>query len=161
VFADGGRADRKAQLAKVVVDIGQHIQHIDIAIVERRGDANVHVKLVRDRDLYRTIAADYGKERARDSKRSLDPECLAGFRTTAHGCARSIICRSDPKPGGRRRLLASGATRAAISGIGSPKSERDRLEANPAAGDARIGQSSPPASQNRRGRGSPADNEEI
>ena len=43
VFADGGRADRKAQLAKVVVDIGQHIQHIDIAIVERRGDANVHV----------------------------------------------------------------------------------------------------------------------
>ena len=80
VFADGGRADRKAQLAKVVVDIGQHIQHIDIAIVERRGDANVHVKLVRDRDLYRTIAADYGKERAREIKSSLDPQCLSGFR---------------------------------------------------------------------------------
>src|SRR5712691_13403000 len=35
VFADGGRAERKAQLAKVVADIGQHIQHIDIAIVEK------------------------------------------------------------------------------------------------------------------------------
>jgi len=79
VFADGGRAERKAQLAKVVADIGQHIQHIDIAIVEKSEGANVRVKLVRDRDLYRTIAASYGKERAREIKSSLDPQCLSGF----------------------------------------------------------------------------------
>src|ERR1700760_4379886 len=30
VFADGNRPDRKAELAKVVADIGQRIQHLDI-----------------------------------------------------------------------------------------------------------------------------------
>jgi Protein of unknown function (DUF2927) len=80
VIADGGRADRKAQLAKVIADIGQRIAHLDIAMTERSEDANVHVKLVRDRDLYRTIAASYGKERAREIRSSLDPQCLSGFR---------------------------------------------------------------------------------
>jgi hypothetical protein len=80
VFADGNRADRKAQLAKVIADIGQRIAHLDIAMVDNSGDANVHVKLVRDRDLDRTIAASYGKERAREIRSSLDPQCLSGFR---------------------------------------------------------------------------------
>ena len=80
VFADGDRADRKAQLGKVVADIAQHIQHLDIAMAEKREDANVNVRLVRDRDLYRTIATYYGKERAREIKNSLDPQCLSGFR---------------------------------------------------------------------------------
>jgi Protein of unknown function (DUF2927) len=80
VFADGHRGDRKAQLAKVVADIGARIQHLDIAMVETSEAANVVVKLVRDRDLYRTIAASYGKERAREIRSSLDPQCLSGFR---------------------------------------------------------------------------------
>jgi hypothetical protein len=80
VFADGPRADRKAQLAKVVADIGQRIQNLDIAMADRREDANVTVQLVRDRDLYRTIARDYGSERAKEIKTSLDPQCLSGFR---------------------------------------------------------------------------------
>ncbi len=80
VFADGGRADRKAQLAKVVADIAQRVQHLDIAMAEKEEDANVSVKLVRDRDLYRTIATYYGKERAREIRSSLDPQCLSGFR---------------------------------------------------------------------------------
>jgi Protein of unknown function (DUF2927) len=80
VFADGGRADRKAQLATVVADIAQRVQHLDIAMAETREDANVSVKLVRDRDLYRTIATYYGKDRAREIKSSLDPQCLSGFR---------------------------------------------------------------------------------
>jgi len=80
VFADGDRADRKAQLGKVVADIAQHIQHLDIAMAEKREDANVNVRLVRDRDLYRTITTYYGKERAREIKSSLDPQCLSGFR---------------------------------------------------------------------------------
>src|SRR5215470_1831523 len=73
VFADGSRADRKTQLAAVVADIARHVQHLDIAMTDRSEDANVGVKLVRDRDLYRTIAAHYGKERAREIKHSLDP----------------------------------------------------------------------------------------
>jgi hypothetical protein len=80
VFADGDRKDRKAQLAKVVADIAQRVQHLDIAMADKSEDANVHVKLVRDRDLYRTIASAYGKERAREIKHSLDPQCLSGFR---------------------------------------------------------------------------------
>ena len=38
------------------------------------------VKLVRDRDLYRTISTFYGSERASEIKSSLDPQCLSGFR---------------------------------------------------------------------------------
>jgi hypothetical protein len=80
VFADGDRADRKAQLAKVIADIGAHVQHLDIAMAESGDAANISVRLVRDRDLDRTIADAYGKERAREIKTSLDPQCLSGFR---------------------------------------------------------------------------------
>jgi len=80
VFADGNRTDRKAQLAKVVADIGARIQHLDIAMAESSDAANVLVKLVRDRDLYRTITTFYGSERAREIRTSLDPQCLSGFR---------------------------------------------------------------------------------
>jgi Protein of unknown function (DUF2927) len=80
VFADGNRPDRKAQLAKVVADIGQRIAHLDIAMAETSEAANVLVQLVRDRDLYRTITKSYGSERAKEIKTSLDPQCLSGFR---------------------------------------------------------------------------------
>ena len=80
VFADGNRADRKAQLAKIVADIAARVQHLDIAMAATNDDANVLVKLVRDRDLNRTIATFYGSERAREIRSSLDPQCLSGFR---------------------------------------------------------------------------------
>jgi Protein of unknown function (DUF2927) len=80
VFADGNRPDRKAQLAKVVADIGQRVQHLEIAMAGTSEDANVVVKLVRDRDLYRTITGSYGRERAKEIRTSLDPQCLSGFR---------------------------------------------------------------------------------
>jgi Protein of unknown function (DUF2927) len=80
VFADGIRSDRKLQLAKVVADISQRVQHLDIAMTEASEGANVMVKLVRDRDLFHTISTFYGSERAREIKTSLDPQCLSGFR---------------------------------------------------------------------------------
>ncbi|HWX06176.1 MAG TPA: DUF2927 domain-containing protein [Bradyrhizobium sp.] len=80
VFADGNRPDRKAQLAKVVADIGRRVQHLDIAMAGTLDDANVVVKLVRDRDLDRTITSFYGRERAKEIHSSLDPQCLSGFR---------------------------------------------------------------------------------
>src|SRR5207237_8899946 len=80
VFADGNRADRKVQLAKVVADIAQRVQHLDIAMAETSNSANVTVKLVRDRDLFRTISTFYGSERAREIKTSLDPQCMSGLR---------------------------------------------------------------------------------
>ncbi len=71
---------RKAQLAKVVADIGRRIEHLDIAMADAREAANVRVTLVRDRDLFRTIRSFYGEERAREIRKSLDPQCLSGFR---------------------------------------------------------------------------------
>jgi hypothetical protein len=91
VFAAGNRADRKTQLAKVIADIGARIAHLDIAIVDSADAANVSVTLVRDRDLDRTIARTYGRERAREIKTSLDPQCLSGF----HKNERYEIERSD------------------------------------------------------------------
>src|SRR5881394_4445558 len=80
VFADGNRPDRKAQLTKIVADIATKVQHLDIAMAESSDAANVLVKLVRDRDLFRTITTFYGAERAREIRASLDPQCLSGFR---------------------------------------------------------------------------------
>src|SRR5436309_4991999 len=80
VFADGTRTDRKAQLSKIVADIAARVQHLDIAMAGSLEDANVQVKLVRDRDLQRTITTFYGSERAKEIRSSLDPQCLSGFR---------------------------------------------------------------------------------
>src|SRR6476620_6019782 len=80
VYAESDRADRKAQLAKVVDDIGRRVQHLDIAMIDSSEAANVRVKLVRDRDLFRTISSFYGAEKAREIRTSLDPQCLSGFR---------------------------------------------------------------------------------
>lgn len=80
VFAESDRADRKTQLAKVVADIGTRVQHLNIAMAGSSEAANVRVKLVRDRDLFRTISSFYGAEKAREIRTSLDPQCLSGFR---------------------------------------------------------------------------------
>ncbi|WP_291855981.1 DUF2927 domain-containing protein [Bradyrhizobium sp.] len=80
VFADGARADRKAQLARVVADIARRVQHLDIAMADNDEAANVRVKLVRDRDLYRTMTSLFGRQRAGEIRASLDPQCLSGFR---------------------------------------------------------------------------------
>ena len=79
VFAEG-RADRKAQISKVVTDIALRVKHLDIAMADSGDDANVTVKLVRDRDLHRTITTFYGSDRAKEIRNSLDPQCLSGFR---------------------------------------------------------------------------------
>lgn len=84
VFAETDRADRKAQLTKVVADIGSRVRHLDIAMTSASEAANVRVKMVRDRDLYRTIASFYGAEKAREIRTSLDPQCLSGFRKNDH-----------------------------------------------------------------------------
>jgi hypothetical protein len=81
VFVDDrAKPDRRAQVAAVVGDIGARIHHLDIGVTEDRSTANVRVTLVRDRDLARTIREFYGRDRARKIQRSLEPQCLSGFR---------------------------------------------------------------------------------
>jgi hypothetical protein len=92
VFAAGvNRPDRKAQLAKVVADIGRRVAHLDIAMAATIDDATIVVTLVRDRDLIATVQRFYGKQRAREIRSSLDPQCLSGFRKNE----RSEIEHSD------------------------------------------------------------------
>jgi hypothetical protein len=64
----------------VVADIQSKIAHIDIAMARAQADANVIVTLVRDRDMLRHIRRLYGVDRARQIQKSLEPQCLSGFR---------------------------------------------------------------------------------
>jgi Protein of unknown function (DUF2927) len=75
--------DRSAQVESVIADIRMRIRHLDIASTKKRSEANVILSLVRDRDLTRTIRSRYGINRARRIQRSLEPQCLSGFRKDA------------------------------------------------------------------------------
>jgi Protein of unknown function (DUF2927) len=80
VFIDNRvQADRSSMIAKVVADIAEHVDRLDIAVTQDRRAANMVVTLVRHRDLKPTIRAFYGPERARQIERQLNPECLSGF----------------------------------------------------------------------------------
>jgi hypothetical protein len=80
VFIDNRvQADRRGIIAKVVADIAEHVDQLDIAVTQDRSAANMVVTLVRHRDLKQTIRTFYGPERARQIERQLNPECLSGF----------------------------------------------------------------------------------
>jgi hypothetical protein len=72
--------NRSEQVARVVDDIRARIRNIDLKLTTRRNEANIVVSLVRDQDLARTIRSFYGIDRARRIQRSLEPQCLSGFR---------------------------------------------------------------------------------
>jgi len=72
--------DRRGQVTAAVDDIRRRIRNLDIAITERQNEANITMTLVRDRDLSRTIRAVFGIDRARRIQKSLQPQCLSGFR---------------------------------------------------------------------------------
>jgi Protein of unknown function (DUF2927) len=81
VFIDSrGKPDRGAQLRDVIADIKARVQHLDIALSANRDDANVFVRIVRERDLPRTLQEAYGRARGREIMRRLEPQCLSGFR---------------------------------------------------------------------------------
>jgi hypothetical protein len=81
VYVDNrSQPDRSAAVASVVADIRSRIHNLDIAMTTQHDDAEVVVMLVRDRDLARTIRSLYGVDRARRIQRSLEPQCLSGFR---------------------------------------------------------------------------------
>jgi hypothetical protein len=81
VFIDSqAKPDRAAETAEVVADIGRRVGGLTISVVPQRAEANVIVTLVRDRDMPKAIERVYGKERGRSIQRSLDPQCLSGFR---------------------------------------------------------------------------------
>lgn len=83
VYVDSqAKPDRRAALAAVVADIRARIANIDLAVTEQRAEANVIVRLVRNRDLAKTISSVYGAAGRRIVK-SLEPQCLSGFSKDA------------------------------------------------------------------------------
>jgi hypothetical protein len=81
VYVDNkARPDRSPQVAAVVADIRRRIRDLDIAMTSRRDDAQIVVSLVYDRNLARAIRSLYGIDRAGRIQRSLEPQCLSGFR---------------------------------------------------------------------------------
>lgn len=74
-----GRPDRRRETIKTVAAIKRHIAHLDIAVIERRAEANVIVRLVRERDFARAVRDLYGGD-SRAILKSLEPQCLSGFR---------------------------------------------------------------------------------
>jgi hypothetical protein len=92
VFIDNRAApDRTPQVKAAIADIRNHIRNLDISMAEKRDDANMIVSLVNDRDLSRMIRTIYGIDRARRIQRTLEPQCLSGFRKDEG----SHILRSD------------------------------------------------------------------
>jgi hypothetical protein len=81
VFIDSSSpsTDRGIELRAVIADIRAHIANLDISVTSRRDEANFIVRLVRDRDLKKTVMELYGS-RGRQIVRSLEPQCLSGFR---------------------------------------------------------------------------------
>jgi hypothetical protein len=71
--------DRVAQVAAIVADIRAHVAHLDIGMVTDPAAANVTVRLVRNRDIARTIRGYFGDQAGR-IQHKLDPQCLSGYR---------------------------------------------------------------------------------
>jgi hypothetical protein len=81
VLADSrAKPDRRKQVENVVDDIRSKIRHLDIAMADSSKEANITVTLVRDRDIEKTIRKFYGREQAARIVKSLEPQCLSGFR---------------------------------------------------------------------------------
>jgi hypothetical protein len=81
IFIDNrAKPDRSQQVTNAVADIKSRIRDLDMAVTDKRNEANIVVTMVRDRDLARTIRSIYGIERARRIQSSLEPQCLSGFR---------------------------------------------------------------------------------
>jgi hypothetical protein len=92
IFIDNrATPDRTPQVEAAIADIRRRVRNLDIARTKQRDDANMVVSLIHDRDLARMIRAVYGIDRARRIQRSLEPQCLSGFRKDES----SRILRSD------------------------------------------------------------------
>ncbi len=74
-----GAPDRRAEIAAIIADIRAHVDHLDLAITDDRQAANFVVTLVQQRDLASTIRSHYGRDKAKQIQRLLNPQCLSGI----------------------------------------------------------------------------------
>ena len=85
VFVVGrGVPDRRSDVERVIADIRAHVDHLDVAVTNDRGSANVEVTLVSKRDFEHAVRSIFGFMRAKQIERRLSPECLSGFAKDRH-----------------------------------------------------------------------------
>ncbi len=85
IYVDNrAKPDRSAQVAAVVADIKARVANLDLAMTQDRKAATTIVQLLRERDFYPTLRKAYGPKRAREIRKSLDPQCLSGFAKDAN-----------------------------------------------------------------------------
>jgi len=77
------KPDRSAQVASVVADIQSRIANIDMTMTQDRKAANLVVRLLNERDFTPTLRKAFGNSRAGKIQKSLEPQCLSGFRKDA------------------------------------------------------------------------------
>ena len=75
---------RRAEIAAIIDDMRAHVGHLDLAMTDDLEAANLVVMLVRKQDLHRTIRFVYGRDKASQIRRSLNPQCLSGFGKDRH-----------------------------------------------------------------------------
>src|ERR1041384_2638433 len=81
VYVDNkAKPDRSSQVGAVVADIRKRIRDLDIAMTGRRDDAQLTRSLVPARALPHALRSLYAIARPRRIQRSLEPQCLSGFR---------------------------------------------------------------------------------
>jgi hypothetical protein len=98
VFLDNrAHANRYADVAAVIGDISTYVDHLDIELTENRKAANVVITLVRNRaELLRTMRSFYGRKRADEIERRLEPRCLSGFsEDPEHRIRRAEVLLTD------------------------------------------------------------------
>jgi Protein of unknown function (DUF2927) len=98
VFLDNrAHANRHADIAAVIGDIGTYVDHLDIELTQNRKAANVVVTLVHNRaELLRTMRSFYGRKRADEIERRLEPRCLSGFsEDPEHRIRRAEVLLTD------------------------------------------------------------------
>jgi len=78
VFNEGSPS-RAVQVASIIADIQARIKQLDISMTQDMRAANLFVMLVQERNLKPAIRSLYGRERANQIQRALDPQCLSGF----------------------------------------------------------------------------------
>jgi hypothetical protein len=83
VFNEGSPS-RTTQIASVIADIKAHINQLDISMTQDMRAANLFVMLVQERNLKPAIRSLYGRGRANQIQRALDPQCLSGFAKDKH-----------------------------------------------------------------------------
>jgi hypothetical protein len=94
---DRAHSNRHADIAAVIGDISTYVDHLDITLTEDRKAANVVITLVRNRaELLRTMRSFYGRKRADEIERRLQPRCLSGFgEDPEHRIRRAEVLLTD------------------------------------------------------------------